>query len=240
MRHAGLVRAGEPAVLKIDGRAVPIELVDPGTRFDWLTSRTGGMTSDWVPAPTRPLVEGTGAVLLDRNTLYLRIDQLRDPPGSDWAGLIDESRSKLAGSAEPRLIIDIRDCIGGDGELVPALIEWIKSDPRLALPGAIKVLIGRRTHSAGIMLASALERQSNAIFIGQPTGDAPNHYGETNIFILPNSKLPVIHASRYWQTGTANDRRRWIAPHVAVPFTHNDFARRYDRALTIARMGKRR
>lgn len=82
---------------------------------------------NWVPAPTRLLVEGTGAVLLDRATLYLRIDQLRDPPGSSWAGLIGESPSRITGVAEARLIIDIRDCIGGDGELVPALIEWVKS-----------------------------------------------------------------------------------------------------------------
>jgi hypothetical protein len=55
------------------------------------------------------------------------------------------------------------------------------------------------------MLVSALEQRTAARFIGQATADRPNHYGETNIFVTPNSALPIIYASEYYQTSTPDD-----------------------------------
>lgn len=238
LRHAGLTTGAGPIRLTVGGRDVEIEPVVATLRFDWLLTRTAGMTADWVAEREVLPVRGTGSATIGRDILYVRIDQLRDPPGTDWGKFVNSIKRQAGPMPNPRLIIDIRDCVGGDGTLAPQLVDWIAGDPRFKRPGSVVTLIGRRTHSAGIMLASALEQRTATKFIGQRTGDAPNLYGETSIFILPRSKLPVIHASRYWRTSHDADRRPWISPHVAAPFTHADFARGIDPALDIARNSK--
>lgn len=80
--------------------------------------------------------------------------------------------------------IDVRETIGGDGTLIPPFLAALER--RLGPDWARKVTVlqGRRTHSAGIMLLSAL-RQRGVRSFGQPTGDAPSHYGETEVLRLP-------------------------------------------------------
>ena len=236
LRHAGLMD-GERVNLVIGGRPVNLNPAPAEARFDWLTSRTGGMTADWVAAPD-PVGGEDRDTAVEPGLLVARIVQLRSPDDAPLGEFVDRLKTQLDAMPDAKLAIDIRDCIGGDGTLVPELVDWLASDPRFKAKGKLFLLIGRRTHSAGIMLASAVEQRTSAILVGQPTGDAPNHYGETNILVLPNSKVPVIHASRYWQTGAPNDPRRAIDPDIRTPFTHADFARDHDAAMDTVRRWK--
>lgn len=221
LRFAGVARDGGAVRLSTDTGGIDVRLISSQAPFDWLRTRSGGMTAKWVPerpdhVPTFWSIEPVGA-----KAIHWRITELRDREGSSLAA----AAGSVAG--DRRLILDLRDCIGGDGSLIPAMLA-----PLAGLD--IVALTGRRTHSACVMLVSALERRGGVRFVGQATGDAPNHYGETNLFILPNTKLLVIHASRYWQTGAPDDRRRWRVPDVAVPFLHSDYAAGRDPALEKA------
>ena len=88
--------------------------------------------------------------------------------------------------------------------------------------------------SAAVMLVSALEQRTAARFIGQATADRPNHYGETNIFVTPNSALPIIYASEYYQTSTPDDQRRYRTPDIAVSYTFADYEAGTDAVLETA------
>ena len=96
------------------------------------------------------------------------------------------------------------------------------------------VLTGRSTHSAAVMLVSELEQRTAARFVGQATADRPNHYGETNIFVTPNSGLPIIYASEYYQTSAPDDRRPFRAPDIAISYTYADYAAGKDGVLETA------
>jgi hypothetical protein len=84
------------------------------------------------------------------------------------------------------------------------------------------------------MLVSALEQRTAARFIGQATADRPNHYGETNIFVTPNSALPIIYASEYYQTSTPDDQRRFREPDIAIAYTFADYVAGTDAVLETA------
>jgi tetratricopeptide (TPR) repeat protein len=92
------------------------------------------------------------------------------------------------------------------------------------------VITGRRTFSAAQLLASELERHTQAVFVGEPTGSSPNHWGELGRLALPETKLDVLY-SRFRFSAEPGDRRPWIPPHVAAELTYADLANGHDPAL---------
>jgi hypothetical protein len=134
----------------------------------------------------------------------------------------------------PALVIDLRQCLGGDGNLNSGLVDAIVNSPSLLQGGRIAVLTSRKSHSAAVMLVSALEQQTPAVFYGQPTADRPNHYGETNIFVTPNTGLPIIYASEYYQTSAPDDTRPFRSPDVSLPYLFSDYRDGIDPVLAAA------
>lgn len=130
------------------------------------------------------------------------------------------------------LAIDLRRNGGGDSLLNRALIrELIRSD-KINRRGHLYVIIGRRTFSAAMNAASDLERQTEALFVGEPTCSSPNCVGQATPLTLPCSGLRLGCASLYFQGATLSaDRRPWIAPDIAAEATAADEAANRDPAL---------
>lgn len=149
--------------------------------------------------------------------MYLAVNSLRNdprqPPREIYARLFNEIDER----AVDKFVIDLRWCNGGDtANALPLLYEIIRRD-KINQRGKLFVVIGRQTFSAAMNLASFLERHTNAIFVGEPTGDSPNFVGETTIVTLPYSKSRAIISDRYWQSSNPTDVRKWIAPMLYAP-----------------------
>lgn len=133
------------------------------------------------------------------------------------------------------LIIDIRMNEGGSTPLYyPLLKQLLSHENQLE---HLFVIIGRRTYSAAMNLATDLEHWTNAIFIGEPTGSSPNFIGENKIFKLPYSQIQVSVSDRYHQRGASNsqDKRVWIAPDVYIGLNSSDFAKNIDPVMNAIR-----
>ncbi len=87
------------------------------------------------------------------------------------------------------------------------------------------------TFSAAQNTVTAIERETKAIFVGEPTGSRPNFIGETIPFELPYSKLRANAADLYWQTSWPDDYRTWTAPDLYAPPTFEAYRRNQDPAL---------
>lgn len=212
----GLVEEGTVA-LGFEDASVRIAPARPDDPFDWLTSRTDGAFADWASAPVERSYAPKTIALADDMSVF-RLTDLRAGDEGAW----DAAMRALADAARDpgrALVIDARDCPGGNGELVPDIVAAVTGSAA-ERSGRLYLAIGRRTHSACIMLTSAMKAQTRAVVVGQATGDGANHYGETRLVTLPESGWRVIHASEYWQTGEASDRRDHIAPDVVLPFTY--------------------
>ena len=130
-----------------------------------------------------------------------------------------------------KLIIDLRWNNGGNTYLLPPLINALIGTPKINREGRLFVLIGRRTFSAAGNAAAYIQRQTNAIFVGEPTGAKPNSLGDETYFTLPFSKLQTSVADVYWESSWPQDFRKWIAPQIYVEPTFAAYRSNRDYAL---------
>ncbi len=163
--------------------------------------------------------------------LYLRIDEIGDGPREALADLAARLEQTMARPGFERLVIDLRHNRGGDGSLSRPLLHALIRSPALSTAGSLFVLVGRETFSAAMMLTVDLERHTRAIFVGEPTGSSPNHFGDSSKQQLPHSKLTVRISTRQWQYSHPLDQRSAIEPTVLAPHTVDSVLEQRDPAL---------
>ena len=225
-------------------RQVSLAPLAPEFHYDWVFSMDSGPAGPAGPASwhtaasATPLWQdafaGNWRTVDLADAVYLQIINIRDGEDQSYAQMAAAAVSRAESLAHPGLIIDLRRCLGGDGTLNPGLVDALAGSEAVNQPGRLMILTSRETHSAAVMLVSALEQRTAARFIGQATADRPNHYGETNIFVTPNSLLPIIHASEYYQTSSPDDDRRFRTPDIAIPYSFSDYAIGADPVLAAA------
>lgn len=168
-------------------------------------------------------------------TVYARIRQVRDAgAGESFA----EFSSRLVAHADSvgaeRLVLDLRGNAGGDNYLNQPLVHALIASARLNRPGRLMVLVDRGTFSAAVSLAADLERNTRALFVGEPTGAGPNACGDPARVTLPGSGMVVKISTLLWQHSDPRDARRSIAPDVPVFETAADHFAGRDPALEAA------
>jgi tetratricopeptide (TPR) repeat protein len=137
----------------------------------------------------------------------------------------------LADSKNARaLVIDVRTNNGGNNFLARAFLESIIGSSYND-DGRLFVITGRETFSACQNFCNWLDRQTAALFAGEPTGSRPNFVGEGNIIVLPYSGLEVSASSRFWQDSVSEDMRLWIAPEFEAEMTSEDYRKNRDPAF---------
>jgi len=129
------------------------------------------------------------------------------------------------------LILDMRNNGGGNTFLYRALVHGLIGCKTLNRPGHLFVLVGRRTFSAAMNCTVDIERNTNAIFVGEPTGSSPNFVGESTMLTLPCSRLRFSCSSLYWQRSMPMDHRVWIAPQLPAAPSIDAFAANRDPGL---------
>ena len=110
----------------------------------------------------------------------------------------------------------------------------LESLKRLATDRRIAVLISRETFSAAMQFVIDLEQQTSAIFVGEPTGGSPNHFGNATTFQLPNTGLNAHVATFAWTTAGGDDKRLTCDPDIVVTGESGPFFAGEDRTLSAA------
>jgi hypothetical protein len=151
---------------------------------------------------------------------------------------------RLAGVLDQRkpaaVVVDLRRNNGGDTYLYRSLLRTLVAwDARN--PGRLYALIGRNTYSAAQNFITDLDRLTDVVFVGEPSGSKPATHGNESPIILPWSGLEGGLSAVYWQIGDARDKRLWIAPDVFVPPAAQDWLSNRDAAMeaVLTRVRKR-
>lgn len=162
-------------------------------------------------------LEAAGAVYVPFNVVYDEEEESIRDFASRLSSFIAEP---APGRPVEKLVLDLRRNRGGNGALLKPLLHAIIASP-LNRTGRLYALIGRETFSAAMFLALDLEKQTEVIFVGEPTGTRPNHYGDSRKVQLPNTGLTLRISTLYWQSHP-RDTRSAISPQLPVAVARDD------------------
>jgi hypothetical protein len=133
-----------------------------------------------------------------------------------------------------RVVLDIRTNGGGNNFMNRHVVKEVIRRPNLDQPGRLLVLIGRGTFSAAQNLVNELDYYTNATFVGEPTGNAPNQYGDARPLALPRTGFVVRVSSLLWQSHQAADNRAWFPPDIYAEMSSEDYRTKNDPVLSTA------
>jgi tetratricopeptide (TPR) repeat protein len=129
-----------------------------------------------------------------------------------------------------RVIIDVRDDLGGDSYYNLALVQGLIRRVRVDQPDRLFVIIGRGTYSAAMNLVTELERYTHATFVGEPTGSPPAFFGDHLPVRLPHSGIE-LNISTQWWVRDPYDHRTWVPPAIYAEPSSADYRAGVDPAL---------
>jgi hypothetical protein len=169
--------------------------------------------------------------LPEHKAVYFQFNSVVDDEKEPLASFTERLFQFIEENDVGKLIIDMRWNNGGNTDLSQPLVRGLISNRKINPRGKLFVIIGRRTYSAAQNTATYIERYTDAIFAGEPTGSSPNFVGEESMVVLPYSKLVANVSHLFWQSSWPQDQRIWLPPHLYAPPTFADFRTGRDAAL---------
>ncbi len=216
-----------PLVVERDGHIDTVRIA-PAGRFrevhgpvpidmgHWVTMRQGPAPL-WEQHPDLPF---WWAVDSASRSLYVAMHAVVPAPQSNSNRALWDQVLALIDSAAPRrVVIDLRENLGGNGFLNRYPIQQILGRPALNRSDRLFVVIGRRTFSAGQQFTNLLEWWTQATLVGEPSGQRPSQYGDhrhefdTRSFVPPAIYAPLT--STEYRTGIDPAWSAILAPDTA-------------------------
>lgn len=176
--------------------------------------------------------------LKDSKSIYFQYNQCSNMKEKSCKEFSKELFDFIDNHPVDKFIIDLRNNSGGsDGVFYPILKE-IKERNNINKKGKLFVIVGKKTFSSAIINTMQLKYETNAIFVGEPTGGKPNHYGFIREFKLKNSGLLVIYSTKYIDISKYyNDTSSYLKtalsfiPDINVTLTLDDYLNLKDPVL---------
>ena len=213
------------------GERVPTEYSLVKQDGDWLDVRDQNATPYYLKNLERIYYY---EYLSEQKTVYVRHSQIQDDPQMDiptfYAGVFDF----IENNDVERLVIDVRLNGGGNNYKNKAVVTGIIATEKINQKGKLFVILGRRTFSACQNLVNELDTYTNAVFVGEPTAENINFYGDNRRVELPNSKIPAFLSFAWWQDKPQWENGPWLAPHVAVDMSFEEYRTNQDPVLDAA------
>ena len=172
--------------------------------------------------------------LPEQKTVYVRHSQIQDEKDEPIPAFYQRLFDFVEKNDVERLVLDVRLNGGGNNYKNKPIVTGLIRCEKINQPGKVFVLIGRRTFSACQNLVNELHTYTNAIFVGEPTGENINFYGDNRRVELPKTKIPVFLSFAWWQDKPQWENADWLAPHIAVEPSFDDYRSNRDPVLAAA------
>lgn len=169
--------------------------------------------------------------LAESKTVYVRQSQVMDDPQESIAVFYKKVFEFVDKNEVDKLVIDVRLNGGGNNYKNKPVITGIIENKKINKPGKLFVIIGRRTFSACQNLVNELSNYTNALFVGEPTAENINFYGDNRMVELPNTGIPVFLSFAWWQDKPQWENADWLAPQLAVEMSMEEYKTNKDPVL---------
>jgi len=172
-------------------------------------------------------------LLQDDSVIYIQFNAVTNKEDQSLEDFNIEVRNQISRSKTQNLILDLRHNHGGDGSLLPPILETFSSFEVMNPKGKVFVIMGRETFSAGHNLLTEITKHIDPILVGEPSGSKPNHIGDAGWFQLPYSGLMGLISTQFHQDSKSEDNRKWIAPHIPITLSSTDYFAGNDKAMDV-------
>jgi len=207
-----------------------LKALDSGTKIQWISANQESQNP--LPLYLKNQEENFWfEYLADEKLMYVQVNSIRDKKEETIAQFSQRLFESVDSRAVEKFVLDLRLNGGGNNYLNrPLVLSIIKSD-KVNRYGKLFTIIGRRTFSAAMNLVTDIEKWTQVIFVGEPTGNAPSHYGDSQKFFLPHSRLTARISSVYWRDWSVDENRHWVTPDIHVGLSSSDYAANRDPVL---------
>ncbi len=170
--------------------------------------------------------------LPEDSALYFEFNQVMNDPVESLASFSNDLDNVLQQKNIRTLIVDVRNNNGGNGELIDPLLKVLEKFDSKGSGRKLYVITGRNTFSAAQIFISLLNRNTHAVFAGEPSSSKPNFVGEENDLQLPWSGALCSISNRYHES-IPGDKRQWIEPEIQISLSSADYFANRDPVLTM-------
>jgi tetratricopeptide (TPR) repeat protein len=160
---------------------------------------------------------------LPKQLLYVQFNDVANKESLSLKQFSKQIQQLIIGGEVADMALDLRHNSGGDGSLTAPVVATTVLFKALRPEGKLFVLIGRNTFSAAHNLVMSITELTDAVLVGEPSGSRPNALSEAGWFNLPYSKQTGLISSQFHQYGAPEDHRIWIAPHVPVGLSSEQY-----------------
>ncbi len=200
------------------------------TPSGWTAAKKAGDTPMWQkePASFRYM-----QYLPETKTLYVRHSVNLNDGNKTIKDFFNNMVDFIDHNEVDKLILDVRTNGGGNNTLNKPIITGIVKSRKINQKGKFFCIIGRRTFSAAQNLVNELEKNTEVIFIGEPTSENVNFYGDTRTETLPGTKLQANLSWLWWQNMDPRDKRKATYPALAVEMSFADYYNNVDPVMNV-------
>jgi len=203
----------------------------PDMTANWTDAYDGASTGNYPLWMKEPGKLRYFEYLKDSKTVYVRHSAVQDEPNETIAEFFAKVFRFVDSNEVDKFILDIRLNGGGNNYLNKSVITGIVQAKKINQRGHLFIITGRATFSAAQNLTNELEKYSEAVFVGEPTSENVNFFGDTRTEILPNSQLNINLSWLWWQNLDPRDKRQWTAPQLAAELSSDDYKKGIDPAM---------
>ncbi|WP_299674717.1 hypothetical protein [uncultured Tenacibaculum sp.] len=198
---------------------------------NWLTARNQNSTPLYLKHLDKVYFQ---EYLPKHKAIYVRHSKISDDKSVNTENFYRGVFDFIEHNEVEKLIIDLRLNGGGNNYLNKPIIKEIIRSNAINKVGNLYVIIGRRTFSACQNLVNELDNYTNVIFVGEPTAENVNFWGDARPEVLPNSKIPVYLSFAWWQDKPAWENAEWIAPQIPITMSFKEYITNQDPVLQAA------
>jgi tetratricopeptide (TPR) repeat protein len=218
----------EQTVTAMDAFHLPRSYGFVSRSSDWLTVRDTSSTPHYLKNLDKIYYY---EYLPETKTVYVRHSQIQDEPQEAIPAFYKKVFEFIDKNDVERLVLDVRLNGGGNNYKNKPIVTGIIESKKINKPGKLFVIIGRRTFSACQNLVNELSNYTNALFVGEPTAENINFYGDNRRVELPKTKTPVFLSFAWWQDKPQWENGPWLAPQLAVDMSFDDYRSNKDPVL---------
>lgn len=169
--------------------------------------------------------------LAKEKAMYIRHSRIRDEAEESTKDFYTRVFDEIKTNDTEKLIIDLRLNGGGNNYLNKDVIKGLIKAEKINKIGKLYVIIGKRTFSACQNLVNEIDNYTNVIFVGEPTAENINFWGDNRPVKLPNSTIDISLSYLWWQDKPALENADWIAPSIPVTMSFDEYANNQDPVL---------